>query len=65
MKLLKNTIILAKQNNFDAYNIIDYKENSDNFKELSFMEKIGKIKYYFYNFVCPDTPIDDVSLIFI
>jgi len=63
--LLKSAIILAKQNNFDAYNCIDYKENSDNFKELSFMEKIGKIKYYFYNFVCPDTPIDDVSLIFI
>ena len=64
-ELLKNTIILAKQNNFDAYNCIDYKENSDNFKELSFMEKIGKIKYYFYNFVCPDTPIDDISLIFV
>lgn len=64
-ELLKSAIILAKQNNFDAYHCIDYKENVDNFKELLFMRKIGKMKYYFYNFVCPDTPIDDVSLLFI
>ena len=63
--LLKSAIILAKQNNFDAYHCIDYKEYSINFKELLFTEKIGKMKYYFYNFVCPDTPIDEVSLIFI
>ena len=63
-ELLRNAIILAKQNNFDAYICIDYKENSEHFKELLFMEKIGKMKYYLYNFVCPDTPIDDVSLMF-
>ena len=64
-ELLKSAIILAKQNNFDAYHCIDYKENVDNFKDLLFMRKVGKMKYYFYNFVCPNTPIDDVSLIFI
>ena len=63
--LLKSAIILAKQNNFDAYHCIDYKENADNFKELLFMEKIGKMKYYLYNFVVPETPIDDFSLMFI
>ena len=63
-ELLRNAVILAKQNNFDAYHCIDYKENSENFKELLFMEKIGKMKYYLYNFVYPETPIDDVSLMF-
>ncbi len=63
--LLKTAIILAKKNNFDAFHCLDYKEYSNYFKELLFMEKIGKMKYYFYNFVCPDTPIDDISLIFI
>ena len=64
-ELLKTEIILAKQNNFDTLHCIDYKEYSENFKELLFQEKVGKIKYYFYNFVCPDTPIDSVSLLFI
>ena len=64
-ELLRSAVILAKQNGFDAYHCIDYKENSDNFKELLFMEKIGKMKYYLYNFVIPETSIDDVSLMFI
>ena len=64
-ELLRSAIILAKQNNFDAYHCIDYKENADNFKELLFMEKIGKMKYYLYNFVVPESPIDDFSLMFI
>ena len=63
-ELLRCAIILAKKNNFDAYYCVDYKENGENFKELLFMEKIGKMKYYFYNFVYPETNIDDVSLMF-
>ena len=62
---MKDAIIFAKQNNFDAYYCIDYKENVDNFKELLFMKKEGKMKFYFYNFVCPNIQIDDISLIFI
>ena len=64
-ELLRCAIILAKKNNFDAFYCVDYKENGENFKELLFMEKIGKMKYYFYNFVYPETNIDDVSLMFI
>ena len=64
-ELMKSAIILSKKNNFDAYFCIDYKDYSDNFKELLFMEKIGKLKYYFYNFVFPDTPINNISLIFV
>ena len=63
-ELLRSAIILAKQNNFDAYHCINYKENADNFKELLFMEKIGKMKYYLYNFVYPETILDEVSLMF-
>ena len=63
-ELLRSAVILAKQNNFDAYHCINYKENADNFKELLFMEKIGKMKYYLYNFVYPETILDDVSLMF-
>ena len=54
-ELLKSEIIIAKQNNFDALHCINCKEYSDNFKDLLFTEKVGKIKYYFYNFVCHGT----------
>ena len=64
-ELLRNAIILAKQNNFDAYHCVDYKENSEHFKELLFTQKIGKMKYHFYNFVYPDIPIDDAFFLFI
>jgi glycylpeptide N-tetradecanoyltransferase len=61
--LLKTAIIFAKNNNFDAFLCINSREYSDNFKELLFKEKIGKKKLYFYNFVCPETPIDAISII--
>ena len=64
-EIMKTAIILAKKNNFDAFHCIDIQEYSQNFKELLFIEKVGKIKYYFYNFVCPDTPIDNIFMIFI
>jgi hypothetical protein len=63
-ELLRSAVILAKQNNFDAYHCIDYKENAENFKELLFTEKIGKMKHHLYNFVYPESPLDDVSLMF-
>ena len=64
-ELMKTAIIFAKKNNFDAFHCLDIQEYSQIFKELLFMKKIGKVKYYFYNFVCPETPIDNICLTFI
>ena len=38
-------------------------ENKSVFKDLLFGMGDGKLKYYFYNFVCPDTKPEDLSLV--
>ena len=62
-ELMKNALILAKNNNFDVYNCLDIMENKTVFKDLLFGMGDGKLKYYFYNFVCPDTKPEDLSLV--
>ena len=62
-ELMKNALILAKNNNFDVYNCLDIMENKTVFKDLLFGLGDGKLKYYFYNFVCPDTKPEDLSLV--
>ncbi len=62
--LMKTALVLAKQLNFDVFNCLNIMENEKVFKELLFCEKEGKLKYYLYNFVCPDTEAKDISLLF-
>ena len=70
-ELLENSMILAKQNNIDNYicnSIMDYEKIC---KELNFHSNIedensyGSLKYYFNNFICPETEAKDISLILI
>lgn len=70
-ELLENSMILAKQNGFDNFicnTIMDYETTC---RELYFHSNIeddggyGSLKYYFNNFVCPETEGKDVSLILI
>ena len=70
-ELVENAMILAKQNGMDAYicnSIMDYENIC---KELHFHSNIeddhsyGSLKYYFNNFVCPETEGKDLSLILI
>ena len=65
MELIKTAIIFAKNYNFDVYHYVGYVEYGNAFKELKFNEKLGKLKYYLYNFVCSVTAIEDVSLLFV
>ena len=62
-ELMRNALILAKNNNFDVYNCLDIMENKTVFKDLLFGMGDGKLKYYFYNFVCPDTLPEELSLV--
>lgn len=70
-ELLENSMILAKQNGFDNFicnTIMDYETTC---RELYFHSNLeddggyGSLKYYFNNFVCPETEGKDVSLILI
>ncbi len=70
-ELIKNAMILSKQNGMDCYicnTIMDYEKIC---KELNFHSNIedensyGSLKYYFNNFICPETEASDMSLILI
>lgn len=70
-ELLENSMILAKQNNIDNYicnSIMDYEKSC---RELNFQSNIeddnsyGSLKYYFNNFICPETEAKDISIILI
>ena len=62
-ELIKNALILAKNNGFDVYNCLNIMENQTIFTDLLFGQGDGTLKYYFYNFVCPDTKPEDLSLV--
>ncbi|MCQ2820467.1 MAG: GNAT family N-acetyltransferase [archaeon] len=62
-ELMRNALILAKQNNFDVYNCLNIMENATIFKDLLFGMGDGSLKYYFYNFVSPDTIPSDLALV--
>ena len=64
-EIIKTAIIFAKNYNFDVYHCVGSAEFGNVFKELKFNEKLGKLKYYLYNFVCSVTAIEDVSLLFV
>ena len=48
-KLIKNILIVAKQNNIDVFNAMDIMENSSILRELNFDQGTGISHYYLYN----------------
>lgn len=70
-ELLENTLILAKQYGMNALitnSIMDYEKASKNLKFNSDIDNkngYGSLKYYFNNFICPETNAKDMSIILI
>jgi glycylpeptide N-tetradecanoyltransferase len=62
-ELIKNAIILAKNNGFDVYNSLNIMDNSNIFTELLFGQGDGSLKYYFYNYQCPSVEPNQISLV--
>jgi glycylpeptide N-tetradecanoyltransferase len=48
-ELIRNSLILAKKNDFDVFNALDIMENESILKELKFGVGDGNLHYYFYN----------------
>ena len=61
--LMKCALIFAKNEGFDVFNCLDIMENKTVFQDLLFGEGDGKLKYYLWNFVCPETEPKDLSLV--
>ena len=61
--LMKCALILAKNAGFDVYNCLNIMDNETVFKDLLFGVGDGKLKYYLWNFVCPETAPKDLSIV--
>ena len=62
-ELMKCALILAKNAGFDVYNCLDIMENETVFKELLFGMGDGTLKYYLWNFACPEIKPKDLSIV--
>ena len=68
LELFENSLILAKQNGIDCYicNSIDnYGDLSKKFHFYFEGDSYGSLKYYFNNYICPETDPKDLSVILI
>ena len=62
-EIMKCALILAKNADFDVFNCLNIMHNEEAFEDLLFGKGGGKLKYYFWNFVCPYTEPKDLSLV--
>mmetsp|Transcript_16506 Transcript_16506/g.22904 ORF Transcript_16506/g.22904 Transcript_16506/m.22904 type:complete len:427 (-) Transcript_16506:85-1365(-) len=62
-KLVKDSLIFAKKNDYDVYNCLDIMENQTFFTELKFGKGDGNLQYYLYNWKCPQMGSEKVGLV--
>ena len=62
-EIMKCALILAKNAGFDVFNCLNIMHNEEAFTDLLFGKGGGKLKYYLWNFVCPETEPKDLSLV--
>lgn len=54
--LMRDALVLARQNDFDVFNALDLGRNAEYFKDLKFHIGDGELHYYLYNWKC--RPLD-------
>ena len=62
-EIMKCALILAKNAGFDVFNCLNIMKNEEAFQDLLFGKGGGNLKYYLWNFVCPETEPKDLSLV--
>ncbi len=62
-QLLKDALILAKQQGADVFNALDLMDNLQTFEELKFGIGDGTLQYYIYNWACPEMKAPQVGLV--
>ncbi len=63
--LIENSLIMAKNNNFDIYTCLDIMENETVFSELKFGRAGGNLFLYLYNWQAPILEPKDVGVVLI
>eukprot|EP00949_MAST-11_sp_MAST-11-sp1_P002788 g2788.t1 len=61
-ELMRDALILAKNNGADVFNCLDLMDNGQIFSELKFGIGDGNLQYYVYNWACPEIKSEEVGL---
>lgn len=61
--LMKDCLILAKQEDQDVFNALTLMENKTVLEELKFAPGDGNLKYYLYNWACPEIQDDKIGIV--
>jgi glycylpeptide N-tetradecanoyltransferase len=64
-ELMRNALIIAKQNDFDVFNALDILENDQFLKELKFGIGDGNLHYYLYNWRIPEMKPSDIGIVLV
>merc|ERR1711862_467868 len=62
-ELMRDCLILAKNEGHDVFNALNLMENDRFLEELKFGMGDGNLQYYVYNWFCPTMQHDDVGLV--
>lgn len=62
-KLMKDALVLARNNKFDVFNALDIGQNAPFFDELKFHVGNGELNYYLYNWKCCPVPKEKNALV--
>ena len=61
--LLKDALILAKSEQQDVFNALTLMQNANYLEELKFAPGDGNLKYYLYNWACPEMSSEKVGIV--
>ena len=64
-ELMKEALILAKNDKFDVFNALDIMDNKEAFDDLHFGMGNGNLYYYLYNWSITDTPTDKIGIVLV
>lgn len=62
-QLLQDTLILARDNNADVFNCLDIMDHAGLLRDLKFGPGDGYLRYYLYNWACPQMPPSDMGVV--
>ena len=64
-ELMKDALVLAKNQDFDVFNALDIMDNEEFLQELKFGVGDGNLHYYLYNWRIPELQPKDVGVVLV
>jgi glycylpeptide N-tetradecanoyltransferase len=62
-ELIRNALILANREKFDVFNALNIMDNEKVFSDLLFGQGDGSLRYYFYNYACPELRPNELAIV--